>query len=291
MNCPHLCVWICEILVAKPVGELLPMFATLQIFQNKLLHRLCACVPALKRLWIPSLCSSAHPEQPAAVAVRLPTARKNLGTFRSSTVSAERYLTRVGEGFLIKLMPKPRLWETVHLLCKVARNSPSAKTFHLASIEGGGLGECRYFFFYIYNPSHHHHHNPFFSYLIHISWRALEVWNCLKLIHYWIFSRRLKSLAPLPHNSAPIDCLGPNISQGCTEFFFFFRGDSLAIVLAQLVLCWGHANGANRSICQALRWLSSVHGLFRLGFMELRHFKLVVARAALKPHLQFKVRP
>lgn len=25
--------------------------------------------------------------------------------------------------------------------------------------------------------------------------------------------------------------------------------------------------------------------------MELRHFKLVVARAALKPHLQFKVRP
>lgn len=57
--------------------------------------------------------------------------------------------------------------------------------------------------------------SPFF--LIHISWRALKVWNCLKLIHFWIFSCRLKSLAPLPHNSAPIDCLSPNISQGCGE--------------------------------------------------------------------------
>lgn len=170
----------------------------------------------------------------------------------------------------------------------------SGEKFSICKNFSSGLHRRRRFgrmplFFFFYNPSHH---NPFFSYLIHISWRALEVWNCLKLIHYWIFSRRLKSLAPLPHNSAPIDCLGPNISQGCTEHFFWGGGDdTLTIVSAQLVLCWGHANGANRSICQALRWLSRVHGLFRLGFMELRHFKLVVVRAALKPHLQFKVRP
>lgn len=88
------------------------------------------------------------------------------------------------------------------------------------------------------------------SFLIHISWRALEVWNCLKLIHYWIFSCRLKSLASLPHNSAPIDCLGPNISQGCTERFLC-ETFSICIHLHQ----GGH---------KPLHRLSSSGGLLRL---------------------------
>lgn len=99
----------------------------------------------------------------------------------------------------------------MHLLCKVASNPPAA---HLQNFSSG-LHQRRRF-----GKNAFIFHNPLsLFYLIHISWRALEVWNCLKLIHYWIFSPRLKSLASLPHNSVPIDCLGPNISQGCTEHF------------------------------------------------------------------------
>lgn len=117
----------------------------------------------------------------------------------------------------------------------------SSEKFSICKNFSSGLHRRRRFgrmplLFFFYNPSHHHH-NPFFSYLIHISWRALEVWNCLKLIHYWIFSRRLKSLAPLPHNSAPIDCLGPNISQGCTEHFFFFSVGTLSQLYRRRLSC------------------------------------------------------
>lgn len=122
----------------------------------------------------------------------------------------------------------------LHLLCKVARNPLAA---HLQNFSSG-LYRRRQFgklpLFFIIPPLS-------LSYLIHISWRALEVWNCLKLIHYWIFSPRLKSLASLPHNSVPIDCLGPNISQGCTEHFSW---DSLQLYqhcLSALNSCkWCH---------------------------------------------------
>lgn len=37
-------------------------------------------------------------------------------------------------GFIIKLVPKPKLWEMAHLLCKVARNPPVA---HLQNFSSG----------------------------------------------------------------------------------------------------------------------------------------------------------
>lgn len=120
--------------------------------------------------------------------------------------------------FLIKLVPSPRLWVMGHLLCAVAWNPPAA---HLQNFSSGFHRKRRFRKMPLFSlisltatPPH-----PSLFCLIHISWRALEVWNCLKLIHYWIFSPRLKSLASLPHNSVPIDCLGPNISQGCMEHF------------------------------------------------------------------------
>lgn len=134
----------------------------------------------------------------------------------------------------------------MHLLCKVARNPPAAQLQNFSS----GLHRRRRrrsgempLFFIIPPPSLSLALFFSLSHLIHISWRALEVWNCLKLIHYWIFSPRLKSLASLPHNSAPIDCLSPNISQGCTEHFFpgtFCNCISLA------GLRWIPANGADQ---------------------------------------------
>lgn len=204
--------------------------------------------------------------------MRHPTVRKDLGMFRNSTVSVERYLT--GGGFLIKLVPKPRLWETVHLLCKVARNPPAAhlQNFSSGLHRRGRFGKMPLFFIIPLSLSH----------LIHISWRALEVWNCLKLIHYWIFSPRLKSLASLTHNSVPIDCLGPNISQGCTEHFsrdflkLYQRGCSA------LSPCkWYHPEWV---FVRLLHLLSTVRGLFRLMFILPRHSRLVITMVQ-KPHL------
>lgn len=133
-------------------------------------------------------------------------------------------------------------------------NPPAVHLQHFSS----GLHRRRRFgkmpLFFIIPPA------PSLFCLIHISWRALEVWNCLKLIHYWIFSPRLKSLASLPHNSVPIDCLGPNISQGCTEQF---SRDFLKLyqhVSSALTSCkWCHPRWAFVKLLQ----LSTALRLFR----------------------------
>lgn len=112
------------------------------------------------------------------------------------------------------------------------------------------------------NASTFHNLPPSLSHLIHISWRALEVWNCLKLIHFWIFSPRLKSLASLPHNSVHIDCLGPNISQGCTEHFY---RDFLISVAS---VCSIHANDAFHIQWASVGWILHYNCLW---FLEACH--------------------
>lgn len=166
------------------------------------------CKLPFSHLCISSLCFCAHPMLISS------NDHETSHSEEKSELHCQCWKVSYQGAFLIKLVPKSRLWETVHLLCKVARNPPAA---HLQNFSSGlhrrrRFGEMPLFF--IIPPL-----SLSLLYLIHISWRALEVWNCLKLIHYWIFSPRLKSLASLPHNSVPIDCLGRNISQGCTEHF------------------------------------------------------------------------
>lgn len=150
--------------------------------------------------------------------MKRPTMRGSLGTFGNSAVTAAGQLA--GGCCLIKLVQRLRMWETSAVQRGQKLSSyPSAKLFITSPSEEVWEKCLLSYIILSLSSSLSLSLSPSPSFLIHISWRALEVWNCLKLIHYWIFSCRLKSLASLPHNSAPIDCLGPNISQGCTERF------------------------------------------------------------------------
>lgn len=89
-----------------------------------------------------------------------------------------------------------------------------------------------------------------------------------------MFSPRLKSLASLPHNSVPIDCLGPNISQGCTDHF------SRDTVSARL-LCTESMQmlPSTASFCKdsfGLPAISTAHGSLGLLFIMQRCSKLII---------------
>lgn len=178
--------------------------------QDGFVLMIAVCKWTFSHFCITSLCFFLHaPRSSVAMTMRLPTMMEKSGHVLE--LHCQCWKVSYQGVFLIKLVPKPRLWETCASAMQSGKKSSSCPSVKL----------------FIWPPSKEvvwenafiFHNPPSLSYLIHISWRALEVWNCLKLIHYWIFSPRLKSLASLPHNSAPIDCLGPNISQGCTEHF------------------------------------------------------------------------